>query len=131
MKKRTKKLAGIMLSTVLLLGNVVSVSAGVPATGAIDGTDISGRVSYNATSATAVTSFPRSGGTISVSAIAYALDGIELHADTASATSSAGGVSATATKTKVTTDVCGAKGVHSVKWGSYTWSGISTDGRTN
>lgn len=131
MKKRMKKLAGIMLSTVLLLGNVASVSADNPVTGTIDGTATSGRVSYNATSATGVTSFPRSGATISVHVIAYSPDGSAMHHDTAFATNSAGGVSATAIKTKVKEDVCGAAGYHSVTWGSESWSGISITGRIN
>lgn len=130
MKKRMKKLAGIVLSAVLLLGNVVSVSADSIVAEKLDGTDVSGRVSYNATSATAVTSFPRSGANIYVSVIAYAPDGNLIHTDIATATNTAGGASATAIKTGVPADVFGGKGGHQVTWGSHSWSATTTAGTT-
>ncbi|MBQ7360510.1 MAG: hypothetical protein IJW63_10485 [Lachnospiraceae bacterium] len=130
MKKNLKKLAGIAMSLILLANCGFQVNAASSVSGEIDGQAVSGYVTYNSTSATASTSYPRSNCTIYAHVTAYVDMGTYMHTDATSSTTYAGGASATATRS-VNKDVVGGKGVHDVKYGAYTWHNETTSGTTN
>lgn len=131
MSARLKKLTALALSCVMLVGATnMQVSAAITyvkapsVTGTLAGTTASGRVSYNSTSATAVTSYSRSGASINVSAYVYYWFSKRYYVSYVSGSTTAGGISRTATKKLGGADVLGAEGDHyiyynGVPWGTY------------
>lgn len=130
MKGNLKKLVGVTLSVMLLVSGTMRAEAASSVTGSIEGTEISGRISTDSTSAVAVTAFGRSNSTISATATVYWWWGTRQGSDTASDSSSAGGVSAKAVKSMGGADVVGGKGDHFVAYGAYTWTNTTSVGTT-
>lgn len=130
MKKRIwKKLVALGLAVTLFLsyGNITTLAAS-SVSGNIDGTQVSGSITtYNDSYAVAETSYARGGGKIYATAYVYYWFA-DMHIETTSGlcSSTAGGVSAKATKQLGGAEVIGGKGVHKVVWGAYTWAPDAT-----
>lgn len=125
MKKRIwKKLVALGLAAVLFLsyGNITTLAAS-SVSGELEGTTVNGNVSMNSSSATAVTSFAKSGGTIYATAYVYFwYDTYYFVTSSGRNSATMGGISATATKKLGGADVVAGEGIHEVKWGAYTWA---------
>ena len=107
------------------------VNAEPTATGGVDGTNANGSVSYNSSSATAVTTYSRTGATIEATATAYYLLGNVIYQYKGNtSTASMGGTSATATMPSNGDKVIGAKGFHHVRYGSGEWEATTDAGLT-
>lgn len=133
--KINRIVAGMMLSSLLLVtAGSESAYAATNVSGKIGNLVCSGSVSYSSTPAgvvngvNAVTSFGAGGTIKATSTVCYMFNGIK-YKKTASNTSSAGGVLATA-KTGDVGNVYGGIGVHYVKYGAYTWNDTSKIGTT-
>lgn len=128
MKKAAKK----VLSTVLIL-SLAAGYTGIPvqAKDMLDGYEVSGSVSTNSNSATAVTYYSRP-GTIQATATVYGLYGRVHFSDRSETnTSPAGGASATAYIQVSGASVIGGKGDHTVVASSGAkWSYTSRTGDT-
>ncbi len=123
--KRTKKMVlGLVMSCIILLGTGnTQVFAASRVDGTIDGAAVSGYVTTTDSSATAVTTFTRSGGSRTVSVDVYYWWGSSYYATSASNSSSlSGGVAATATKKLGGAQVVAGKGYHRVTYNEYRWS---------
>ena len=129
MKKRIwKKLVALGLALTLFLsyGNVTTLAAS-SVSGNVDGMTVSGSVSMDSSSATAVTSYARGGGTIYATATVYYWWGLDCYEISVGPnTASAGGVSAKATKAHGGGEVVAGKGTHKLVWGAYTWRPADT-----
>lgn len=127
-KKIWKKLMalGLSLSLVLGYGNVTTLAA-TTVKGTLDGGEVVGRLTKDSSSATASTSYGRGGGYTYATATVYYWWGAQYYKTTVGPNfNNMGGVSAKAVKKLGGAEVIGAKGVHKVVWGAYTWTPANT-----
>ncbi len=125
---KTKKFTALALSCIVLAGatNVQVFAATYSKPGNVDGAATNATLTTNNTSAT--TTYARYGATISATARIFYLSNGLCYGTEAENTSSAGGVSATATKKISSGQVIGNEGQHLVQYKDYRWAPILQDG---
>ncbi|MCD8147595.1 MAG: hypothetical protein LUD84_10035 [Clostridiales bacterium] len=129
MKRTAQRFTGLVLSALILaMSCVMPASAASSVSGSLDGTVVTGSISTTSTSASAKTTFSRSGVTINAKATVYYWWGSRYYYTAVSSTAQAGGVSATATKKLGGAEVVGGIGEHSVSFDGYSWNKTTSTG---
>lgn len=126
-KKIVKTVTGVVLSLSLAIaGSWGTAYAADTVRDDVVGASVYGNISTNSTSAIAVTTCGRSADIKAKAYVYYNDDGTVYYSE-ASASNTAGGVSATAKKKITNSLVVGGKGEHTVTYSNTTWGPMKTN----
>ena len=128
MGKRKKMIAMLLCSVMMVIAGNAQAFAASSVQGSIAGTEVSGYVTIDSSSATAVTTFTRGGGKRYATAKVYYWWGTNNYvSSTGTSSGQTGGLSVTATKKYGGAEVVGGKGIHRVEYDIYTWGDAVTE----